>query len=360
MLRDRYCQLLTDYVDGVLSRRRHKAVLRLLEKSAEARTILQQLQENARKLQGLPHHQLSPEFPAQVLGKIQTLKPPATTVATSGGFPTWVGVGAAAAVLFLVALGSYVFFHAKETDSGNLIGPVAKIAEPKTIDPAIARILQGTAQHYAKDIGTRLTLADLGKKQTRDVLDRELKKTPAVYVDLACHNSIYAVERLSNVLKDNGIKVLLDAKVRAKSGAGQGRAVLVYAENIRPDELSTVLRQLGQKDGQTDRQFDTVLVDALTDRDRHDVAKLLGVKAKDLQPSPRETSELLIGIEKPKAKGKNSGVENPPPPPDRFAVMLAMADGPDPNSAAVKEFLGKRRGLRPGTLQVVVVLHPRA
>ena len=357
MLRDRYCQLLTAYVDGVLSPRRRKTVLRLLEKSAEARTILQQLQENAKRLQDLPQHQLSTEFPALVMGQIQTLKPPASPVPASGYIPTWMGVTAAAAVLFLVALGSYFFFHSKEVPD-NPIGPLAK---DKTIDPTIARILEGTAQQFAKEIGTRITLADLNQEQPRAILDRELKKSVAVHVDLACKNGIQAVERLSSVLKGKGIKVLEDAKVRAKAGTGQGKAILVYAENIRPDELGAILRQLGQKDGT--REFDTVLVDALTDGDRHDVAKLLGVNVKQLQPSPRGTDLPTFIEAPPKPKGKNSGAENPPRQPERFALVLPMANGSNPaSSAAIQDFLRSRMNnpLRPGTLQVVVVLHPTA
>jgi hypothetical protein len=347
---------LTAYVDGVLSPRRRKTVLRLLEKSAEARSILQQLQENAKKLQDLPHHQLSPDFPAHLMGQIESLKPPVSPVPAAAGYiPTWMGVTAAAAVLFLVALGSYFFFHSKEV---NPIGPLAK---DKTIDPTIARILEGTAQQFAKEIGTRITLADLNQEQPRALLDGELKKSAAVHVDLACKNGIQAVERLSSVLKGNGIKVLEDAKVRTKSGTGQGKAILVYAENIRPDELGAILRQLGQKDG--NKEFDTVLVDALTDGDRHDVAKLLGVNVKQLQPSPRGTDLPTFIEAPPKPKGKNSGAENPPRQPERFALVLPMANGSNPaSSAAIQDFLRSRMNnpLRPGTLQVVVVLHPTA
>src|SRR5262249_19306651 len=136
MLPDRYCQLLTAYVDGVLDRGQLQTVTRLLETSAEARTVLQQLQENARKLQGLPYHQLCPEFPAQVMAKIQPffpaqvmakiqpLKPVAGPVAPAAGFPTWLGASAAAAVLLIVALGSYLFFHSQNAPiPDNPIGP---------------------------------------------------------------------------------------------------------------------------------------------------------------------------------------------------------------------------------------------
>jgi len=363
MLRDRYCQLLTAYVDGVLDRRQLQTVQGLLEKSAEARTLLQQLQENARKLQSLPYHQLGPEFPAQVLGKIQPLKPVAGPVAPAAGFPTWLGVSAAAAVLFMVALGSYFFFQSRNPAiPDNPIGPVVQKEkpEPKTIDPMIARILQGTADHFGNpvEVGTPVTLADLGKKQPQELLDRQLKKSAgAVHLDLVCKNGIRAVERLSTVFKKNGIEVLVDGKVRAKSGAGQGTPILVYAENVRPEELGKILQQLGQKEGQA--EFDTVILDALTERDRQDVAGLLGVKATELPPGPRG-ADLPMFIEgAPKPKGKTSGADIPPPERNRFAVVLPVAEGSGAASPEVKRYLGTRTALRPGTLQVVVVLYPK-
>jgi hypothetical protein len=314
-------------------------------------------------LQSLPYHQLGPEFPAQVLGKIQPLKPVASPVAPAAGFPTWLGVSAAAAVLVMVALGSYFFFQSRNPSiHENPIGPVVQKEkpEPKTVDPMIARILQGTADHFGKpvEVGTRVTLADLGKKQPQDVLDRALKKSAgAVHLDMVCKNGIRAVKRLSTAFERYGIKVLVDGKVRAKSGAGQGTAILVYAENVRPEELSKILQQLGQNEGQA--EFDTAILDALTERDRQDVAGLLGVKATDLPPGPRGT-DLPTFIEgAPKPKGKKSGADIPPLERNRFAVVLAVAEGSNAASPEVKQYLDTRTDLRPGTLQVVVVLYPK-
>jgi hypothetical protein len=85
------------------------------------------------------------------------------------------------------------------------------------------------------------------------------------------------------------------------------------------------------------------------------------VKVEKLKPSLRGT-ELPMFIEAPpKPKGKNSGAENPPPQPERFALVLPIANGSSPDSAAVRDFLHRRGSpFRPGTLQVVVVLRPNA
>lgn len=357
MLRDRYCQLLTAYVDGVLSKRRRKTVLRLLEKSAEARTILQQLQEHAQKLQSLPHVQLPPEFPAQVVSQIGALKPVAKPAPASAGIPTWMGISAAAAVLLAVALGSYFFFRGNTEDPNNRIGPMVNKENDKLqpIDPMIAHILQGTADQFGRpvEVGTRITLANLDKEQQAK-LEGQLKKSAAVHLDLTYKTGTPAVERLSQAFEKNGIKILADPK------PGAGKAILVYAENVQPRELSSILRQLGQKEGQTDQQFDSVVLDALTDRDRNDVARLMKVDVKEFLPSLRTDLPMFIeNPEKPpKAKGKNSGAEDPPRQSERFALVLPMGDGVD--QATVQRYMRSRTAWRAGTLQVVVVLHPSA
>ena len=45
MLSERDLQLLTAFVDGELTRRERKVVLRLLHRSSQARSVLQELQE---------------------------------------------------------------------------------------------------------------------------------------------------------------------------------------------------------------------------------------------------------------------------------------------------------------------------
>jgi hypothetical protein len=67
MLSDRDLKLLTAFIDGEISRRQGKALLRLLHESPEARSILVDLQENARRLQHLPRRQLGGAFARQVL-----------------------------------------------------------------------------------------------------------------------------------------------------------------------------------------------------------------------------------------------------------------------------------------------------
>ena len=63
-------ELLTAFVDGELTRRQRKSVLRLLHESSEARSFLRDLQEDVHLFKVLPQHKLEEDFAATVLGEI--------------------------------------------------------------------------------------------------------------------------------------------------------------------------------------------------------------------------------------------------------------------------------------------------
>jgi hypothetical protein len=115
MLSDRFLQLLTAYVDGELNGRQGQAVERLLARSAEARDLLKQLQEDAGLLRSLPRPRLGEDFSPRVLRAIadRRLQPSRRArLARAPAFPAWAGFAAAAAVLLVVGLSTYVYFVA--------------------------------------------------------------------------------------------------------------------------------------------------------------------------------------------------------------------------------------------------------
>ncbi|MCI0461508.1 MAG: hypothetical protein L0Z62_31540 [Gemmataceae bacterium] len=113
MLPDRIYWLLTAYVDGELNTRQRKLVQHLVRQSAEARTFLRRLQQDAEALRGLPRRQLGALFTRQVLQALaaQPAQPVrSAAVPVRALLPTWIGWAVAAAVLFLVSTGSYLYF----------------------------------------------------------------------------------------------------------------------------------------------------------------------------------------------------------------------------------------------------------
>src|SRR5689334_1054501 len=130
MMPDRYRQLLTAYVDGELTARQRRRVARLLHGSEEARRLLDQLQADARELRSLPQAPLSVDLTGDVLrviaerrlrpGRLRPRRVPATP-AWVAPLATW---AAAAAVLLILGLASYVYFAASLAPRNN--PPVAR------------------------------------------------------------------------------------------------------------------------------------------------------------------------------------------------------------------------------------------
>jgi hypothetical protein len=140
MLLDRNRELLTAYVDGELTGRQRRHVARLLRRSAEARQLLQQLQEDARSLRHLPPPHLAIDLAGEVLRTIveRRLMPGQRRAAKLRVSTSWVGPLAAwataAAVLLVLGAASYLYFAASLAHSlkSDLVQK-----EPNAVPPAL-------------------------------------------------------------------------------------------------------------------------------------------------------------------------------------------------------------------------------
>ena len=363
MLSDRHCQLLSAYVDGELSQRQRKVAVRLLRRSSEARSLLRELKEDAKSIQDLPQHQLAPEFTMELLRRIGELAPAsaaAPVLAGTRSFPAWLGTAAAAAVLLMVTTASYFFFANLSPRDNTQPVPIAKEKpHPKELDPLVPQIVQGTFARFGEP-GMLMAVQDLGQEETQNRLAREFKKENAVHLELPCKNSAQAVAGIGHAFADNGIKLLVDpaAKAKLKANEPAETEILVYAENLSPDELTNILKQLGIQEKRRnthDKQFASVRLDTMTNHERQRLSKILGVDAKQLQPAP--LADLPTFIEAPQAQG-GKAKQGKPDQKERFAMV--MASNTPASSAEVQRFLRSRSAPRPGTLQVVLVVRVAA
>jgi len=152
MLVDRYRQLLTAYVDGELSSRQRRHVVRLLHRSAEARQLLEQLQADARALRQLP----SPPLPADLTGPVlqliaeRNLAPrQQRRIDKAASVNRWIGPLAswaiAAAVLLSIGVASYFYFIASLDQPAKTVTaqtqPTRSGSTPASedLEPAIAQ-----------------------------------------------------------------------------------------------------------------------------------------------------------------------------------------------------------------------------
>ncbi len=115
MLPEQDRQLLTAYVDGELSSRQRRHVVRLLKRSRDARHLLRALQQDAATLSEIKVPTLDFDLSVPVVQTIHERrltphrrKPKPVTPA----FPAWIAVAVAASVLCMIGLGSYIGFAA--------------------------------------------------------------------------------------------------------------------------------------------------------------------------------------------------------------------------------------------------------
>ena len=151
MIPERYRLLLTAYVDGELSGRQRRHVIKLLRRSREARLLLTELQSDSQVLRTMSRPRTPvPDISLPVLETIaaRRLRPgratPAPTARGPRSIPAWGAFVAAAVVLIVMASASYVFFRSHfaprnksgdEVPAGNVPPAEANVPEGKQPSP---------------------------------------------------------------------------------------------------------------------------------------------------------------------------------------------------------------------------------
>ncbi len=362
MLPDHYSQLLTAFVDGDLTGRQRQAVLKVLERSSEARQILKELQEQSNRLRQLPEKKLEANFAESVLKEIQIrgllpTSPPLVPLATRK-IPAWTKLATAAAVMLMVAFGSYLYFTSAP-ENPPLEGP--RVEEKTNPDPLVTQLIDGTFKDYALP-GFRVGTEDLAKDKTKNRLIQEFRNESSVHLQLATPDHGKAAERLVDSFAKRDIKLFIDEPVRAgMKNADPRTEYLVYAENMEAQELATILGELGS----TPERAESLVVSGLTGEQRGQVARLLGVDQDKLKAPPSKL-ELFhpIPATDPKGKKEDKGKKEANPKllqplfGEPMAVVLALDPqaSPQARSAQIKQFVQSRRAQRPGSVQVVMLL----
>ncbi len=339
MLSEQELELLTAFVDGDMSRRQRKAVLRLLHRSSEARAVLRDLQENVHRLMELPKRKVGEDLAPAILQAIEVrgLKPTLPQPVLRRRVPIWARYAVAASILLLGAgLASYLI--SKAGNNGDLIAKGDKIK----------------SQSFA--------FQDLRKEDKRNLLVRELRKERAVHLDLKVRDNASAVQRLRDAFGEKGVDMLVDEKAKSSLAKLQGKVqYFVYAENLSPDEVQAILHKLGAEEADSQwHNFQSVAVSSLSDQHKTSISTLLGVPEADFFMGRVEESKLFdqTFIEAPKGKGKKAPAIQAAP--QRLAVVLANTSAGSAPSQEIRQFLASRQQQRPGTMQVLLVLNQTA
>jgi hypothetical protein len=344
MLSRRCYELLTACVDGELTARQRKLVQRLLHRSAEARALLRQLKQDAAALRGLPRPQLGPDFPARVVRSVRERglhRPRVAARPAPQPLPAWVGVGLAASVLFLVGLGSFLYFSRTRPDRPGAPvavrqvpeappdtgepeaptdddpgaaakpdrppadkpprpdrpappGAVAEAPKAKTTpakesapEPALTVPVPEKEMFQPKAVQVALPVifkfSELNVPQLRD----ELRRDSGFRLEVPCHEGYRALERLQAAFRAHGIGLLIDQAAQSRIKHKLQTNFVLYAEDLPPELLAGILQRAAAEDRKAQpphRQFDGLVVTRLSKDDQKELSTLLGVDPRQVQP----------------------------------------------------------------------------
>ena len=200
-----------------------------------------------------------------------------------------------------------------------------------------------------------LPLRDLANTDTRRQLSREFLKSEARRIDLFCHDTTRAFERLQAVCKGRGVKLLIEPVAQEAIKRKWKPMYVLYSDSLTAAGWTDLLSRLGQADRRAEERrsgdglFDQAVLLPLEATDRKDLVTLIGT---DPLPAPARGHEGA-----PTGQGGHS--ESAPSATEKLALVMTYSLRPAQNSKEVKQFLDSRRERVPGTVAVMLVLRPQ-
>jgi anti-sigma factor RsiW len=352
---NRLTQLLAAYVDGELTERQEKAVLRVIKDSAEGRALLQQLQKDAEGLRGLSRMVLSPDFSNRVMAAIPLrLSSPKRLRIPKAPVSTWIGLGAAAAVLFAISVGSYFYFKPdpagpsgaalalvlpEEEKTAAEAKPLMTAAAPPIEQPRPAveiskkkapaktselLVKENTPKSSSipsvpqnkdnllgselkeefelpfvmvkEEVALRLQPGDLGKDKLRRDLEEELRKRSTYHVEIHSQDTVMALERLALACKSQGIDLLLDDRAQRMRTLHLPTDYALYIENVTPEKVFSVLEQMSKSEkGAGNRpakvSVKSIVINGMSPENHNRLRRLLGTDP--TRQTPRKSNPSM-------------------------------------------------------------------
>ena len=415
-------ELLTAAIDGELTPAEKKAARRVLRESETARALFAQLKADATRLKKLPRVPAPADLAENVLAAINDRAMTPTPLPPSprgrqqfnwGWLPVWANMAAAAGVLVAITLGSYFYFSASDRYFASRDGGTAQLPPvrvPEVVDPGEPPDAMPNRRHVAADPGPEVVVRrgpevgpsprevlnpkietgpvpdampeiepfdpakirvsllikpeELAAPDVRKKLAAEMKQDELIRLDLFCHSTPKALERVAAALKTRGITTLTDGYARERLQKKQPTELMIFTEALTPDEVAQVMAALGDPAGDGGL-FDTLVAAPFLEQDLVKLGRLLGV--------PNVTSKLPkakggLDLRKPLPEGTAdhvakslSGMGGDSPRPskaERMAVVVAYSPA-NTNPAAsreIKQFVERRGERKPDAKPLMLVL----
>jgi hypothetical protein len=237
------------------------------------------------------------------------------------------------------------------------------------------------AQNPFKTIDVRLPLFLDAKDLDSTKLVNRLKEDNLHHIDLSCNEGRKSLERFKTACKTAKVNLVIDPEVAKQlaakpTGASpRGPLVMVYLENVTPDQVAKLMQALQdeEKKAKADPQFESIMIQALDEEGRKQLADSLGVSKDTLAPprhrgadAPR--SPLGVDPSKPlsedtlkqleKLAAGNKPTTGKPGEPTAVVMLYYPNRSRVPVSKEVKTFLDNRTGWQADAVHVVFLLRP--
>lgn len=356
---------------SALTPRQRQQVDRLLRQSGEARALLAKLETDSRELRLLPMVSAPVDLTNAVLGRIASVKKPTrkprlATRAPQRALPAWYGYAAAAAILFVVGLGSFLLNAPTPTESADPTVPLVKnsggepIVEPKAKDREVVKVKTPGSPEKPDEMdpppdeepmvetpkkvlpmpvdkpedpvltagGTetpgkfeRVELAlpviyDMHKLEGErsEKLQAEFAANGAYRVEILCRDATRGFDRLRAAFAERKWTLQYDPAAQLRLKRPLWRTdYAIFVENLTPADVTTLLRSAGVADrlaGEkkvSEYRFDAaLLVKPLSPWDRRELVDLLGVDPVATRPTPMKKA---VDIRKPLSEHTVAQVE---------------------------------------------------
>ncbi|HJZ56812.1 MAG TPA: hypothetical protein VKE74_17725 [Gemmataceae bacterium] len=420
MIPEDQLRLLTAAVDGELSPKEARRLQRLLAASAEARTLLAQLQAHRECLRQLPKAAPPADLRDRILAKLAQVPPPVTTPATlpfPAGAPTrrrpWVPAAVAASLLLAISAASFGFFSRMDEKSGQpgansptARGSVAPALPPEDQHPSTPIVVEPPSGPVARvdnpaiapapgPTPTRefvgppapsnnptlnagpprppippletvhvrvpflVLLTEFEQPDVRQQFADELGRDPAFRIDLFVTDTNRGAEAFQNAARSNGLALFTDAAAQDRIRRKQPGPFMIYTEALTPAELRDLFGKLAAEDAKnSQRVFDSLHATPLHAADQKELRDVLGF---DPGVGKRPVAPAAPADPKPISAGTGDQVakalSNPPgKPADKPAVMLSFSPRINPGMSKELAQYKDRRGERKPSAVPVMIV----
>jgi hypothetical protein len=197
--------------------------------------------------------------------------------------------------------------------------------------------MRADRQNPFKTIELKLPLLMDLRKFDADRVRTRLEQGKAHYLDLACVETWKSFERFQAACKASRIRLVVDAEIAYRQKLNRPTLLMIYLENVSPDQLLRLLGELHKPDS----SFDSLMIQVLDEEGRRSLADSLGM--------PQKT------LEKPATE---QGSSNPTAEPSAVALVYYPNRSRLPVSREVQQVLDARKGWQADALQIVFLLRP--